>query len=1653
MGLRKKLLSVFLAGALIGGELSGIFGINASAYPVHTQVQKDAKEAAQTGREILNFNSGWGFFRGDLEGAQAPDYDDSSFASVTVPHTMRLEKKHCSGSNSTYKGIGWYRRYFTLGEAYRGKKINIDFEGVMLDSEIYLNGEQVYERNGGYVEFSVDLSDKIKFGETNVLAVRVSNVDNLDTPPGRVENNLDFHYYGGIYRDVSLRITEPLYISDTLQANREAGGGVFVTYPQVSEEEAEVLVKTDVVNETGNDARFAVRHTLKAPDGQTVASVSSGADTLSDGQNEQVSQTLSVSEPELWHPKDPNLYCLQTDILLEGEVVDSVSEKIGIRTIDYRPDGFYINGKKLYLRGANRHQSFQNVGDAAPNSMQRRDAILLKESGFNAVRAAHYPQDPAFLDACDEIGLLVVECQPGWQNFTPSQTFYDRTIRDTREMVRRDRNHPSVILWEASLNETGIPGAYASWYEEATGAAHAEYPGDQFFTANDYGFRGDLYDVCYKVQDTQWSQDPSEWKDFDPQKPFFTREWGDFEGASKALRKEGTDAMNTQVLTRQRYLNGDGYSDWGGLDASGRIGGHFLWSFNDYTRGSNSKTLGSGTVDIDRYEKNCFYWLKSMQSAKDPDYGPMVFISGDYTEDAGKDILVFSNCDSVKLYQNGRPVGEIQREEALKTVPNIASKGGSPIFTFHLDRFEKGSLTAEGIVDRTAVVTHEVKTPETAARFEVEIREKGIRPIADGSDLIPVYIKAVDQNGTVIPNYTGQVHIDVSGEGELVGKDIPRIKAEDQVLENGIGFVFVRTTGTSGKVFITASADGMENGTAVTETETFTGTFVPEADHAAWEGGMEKLEEEQVKNLASGKPVTASSQQSENGNFAENAVDDDEGTRWCASGSSLPQWLSVDLGARYAVSGFQILWENANAVYQYTIETSDDGENWNTVVDQSDNSKVNGGRDIQAAPALGRYFRLNVSGISNGWASLYEFIIQENPDIPEVDPGSVILDDRIALITATGGEVENRGTDKLRDGDTVIGSGWLSASKEFPQSVTVEFTEPHTLLGSRIYWEKDSSWYTYSLEVSKDAENWETAIDHLTVGGQHYKAETFAEKRPDVRFVKVTIHNIEAGGDYQIGMAEWMLYGSPTVRPPMKEFDYASDIDWESARTDYGSVKKDEAAYGGKQTLHSEYGDLVFDKGIGTDTNSEVVYDVANKGYTAFSSYIGINANASKQGGEAVFQIYADDSLLYESDVKMRDDYCDFVNVDITGASKVTLVTKWSENPDNPEARYNTHTNWSDAKFYYGSQERVALRVLCDREDRMQRDKDAYTLRSFYTYQAALAQALAVLTDEESTDAVLKKCRETLEESIRGLILYASLSPEERMEELIARAEDIKKQAEVEKEAAELAKGEAQKAQEDAEAAKKEAEQAKKEAEEALKKAQEAQGNSETAKQEAEQAQKKAEEAQRKAQEAQDKAEKAKKEAEEAQQKAQASAEDSRRLQQEAKLAKEEAEAAKETAKQAEEAARKEKEEAEAARKAAKQAEEAAKAAMEEARRAKEEASRLLAASKQAEKAAEQSAERAQFVAQGTKIKKLFAGKKKLSLTLKKTDGADGYEVQYSLKPNFKKAAKKTTAGSQLTIKKLKSKKNYYVRVRAYKLFDGKKVYTSFSAKESVKTK
>lgn len=939
------------------------------------------------GRQVLDMNTDWAFYRGDIAEGHTPGLDDSDWIPTSLPHIMQLETKHCGG-NSIYDGIGWYRRYFKLPASYQDKRIVVSFEGIMTNCDVFLNGEKITDHQGGYMGFVADLTDHIDWDGNNLLAIRVSAEYDPLTPPGKPQDKMDFYYYSGIYRDVRMIITNKIFITDPLQENIVAGGGRFVTFPKVTKEQATTHVATHIRNLTGREESLTLFSCLKDSTGRIVAKVKTPFQ-LHKQSDHTVEQELIIDQPALWHPYNPYLYTLHTQVLSAGKLLDETTEKIGIRTIRYTAeDGFFINGEKLYLRGANRHQAYANVGDAASNSMQARDVIDLKRGGYNAVRAAHYPSDPAFLDACDRYGLLVVECIPGWQYYNPDSTFIKRLYEIGRQMIRRDRNHPSVVLWETALNESRYPVSLAQEIQELS---HAEYPGDQFYTAGDYFGHADMepyYDVFYK-QVSQFPKDGNVMsnypEDFISIKPLFTREWGDGVGEKPRVSlRENEEEQMRQCRSRIEQLCGKGYFDWCMLDANPTMGGHFVWSYNDYARGSQDETMYSGVVDINRYPKFSYYMLQSMRdkSISQPSLynGPMVFIasynaSGDFTSST-TDITVFSNCDEVRLYRNNRLVGTQTREERTPLYRPVVEKGGSPVFIFNAGGYEAGTLKAEALIAGEVVATHSVSTPGVATRLEVEIKTNDLTPVADGSDMIPVYIYVRDANGSLVNSSQQEIQIKVSGEGALIGDTIRRIGINPQKAEGGVGFAFIRTTKKSGTITVEATAPNLSSGKATITTIPFDGTYLPDGDHAPFTGNEEdnvvvKPSSWQQRILSKPRIKIASVQtgSSQPDYPSSNIIDNDDHSWWIASSDHLPQIVTLVLDRPTYVAASRILFQKDSSSYRHKVETSRDGTHWELLYEREctgwEFKPMTVDRPL-------KYLRLTIEGVSEGRAGVGE---------------------------------------------------------------------------------------------------------------------------------------------------------------------------------------------------------------------------------------------------------------------------------------------------------------------------------------------------------------------------------------------------------------------------------------------------------------------------------------------------------------------------------------------------------------------------------------------------------------------------------------------------------------------------------------------------------
>src|SRR6056297_1369555 len=450
----------------------------------------------ESGRHVYNFNVGWRFYKGSADSAECKNFDDSQWKIVNCPHGLELNSIECSGG-ANYQGEAWYRKKFTLPPEINDKIIRLHFEAVMGKCKIWLNGQLLKTHYGGYLPFQVDLTEHLIAKQENILALWVDNSNDPNYPPGKPQETLDFTYFGGIYRDVWLVATNSIYITNPNAVDKIAGGGVFFHVKKLSKQKTELGIKTHIKNVSGNNKSVILETLLKDKTGRVIARTQTKENS---GSETHITQYLSVKNPIFWSTGTPYLYNLEIRLLnSEKKPLDGVIQKVGIRTIEFRgKDGFYLNGKPYTgkLMGANRHQDHAYIGNALPNSGQWWDAKLLKEAGCNIVRAAHYPADPAFMDACDQLGLFFIVATPGWQFWNEDNPdFEKRVYQNIRNMVRRDRNHPAVIMWEPILNESYYPMAFA---EKAHQIVHDEYPFQGAYTVCDLHARGnEFYDVVY----------------------------------------------------------------------------------------------------------------------------------------------------------------------------------------------------------------------------------------------------------------------------------------------------------------------------------------------------------------------------------------------------------------------------------------------------------------------------------------------------------------------------------------------------------------------------------------------------------------------------------------------------------------------------------------------------------------------------------------------------------------------------------------------------------------------------------------------------------------------------------------------------------------------------------------------------------------------------------------------------------------------------------------------------------------------------------------------------------------------------------------------------------------------------------------------------
>lgn len=744
-------------------------------------------EAPGSDRETHNFNVGWRFHKGGHDGAGAMTFDDGDWPLVNLPHGLEILPLEASGGIN-YQGEAWYRKRFEVPSSMKGKRIVLHFEGLMGKSRFWVNGKQVHEHFGGFLPAIVDVTDLVESDGTNVVAVLVDNSDDTSYPPGKPQGTLDFCYFGGIYRDVWLVATNKTHITDSNEVDVIAGGGVFVHYKNVSETEATVCVETHIYNGSGEEKALTLRATLSDAAGAELCD-GTALVMAKTGESITIKQELVVANPHLWHVDDPYLHSLVLEVD-DGSLLDAVRLKVGIRSIEFKgKDGFWLNGKQFdgKLIGANRHQDYAYVGNAVPNNIHWRDAVLMRQAGMRVIRCAHYPQDPSFMDACDALGMFVIITTPGWQFWSDEPIFEERVYKDIRNMVRRDRNRPCCFIWEPILNETSYPDYFA---EKAHNITHEEYPHLGCYTGCDGGRAGhEHYDVVYGsvyrtehiLEMTPENHEEFRYKYEAEDRCVFTREWGDC--VCDWVTQTSPSRVQIGWGEAAQLVQANHYADHKRVFAANceslsaapaqHVGGT-LWHGTDHQRGYHADAFWGGFLDATRQKKFSYYMFQSQmpRDIKVPliDSGPFVYIPHLVHPSSPADVTVFSNCDEVRLSVNGNEFG------CKTTHPEGTHMPHHPVvfenaFEFCRHHNFPHVFVAEGIVNGEVVATYTRNAWFRRERISLEVDFNNVALQADGSDFVAVAARIVDKRGEVDRLTSDTIRFSVEGPGEIIGGD------------------------------------------------------------------------------------------------------------------------------------------------------------------------------------------------------------------------------------------------------------------------------------------------------------------------------------------------------------------------------------------------------------------------------------------------------------------------------------------------------------------------------------------------------------------------------------------------------------------------------------------------------------------------------------------------------------------------------------------------------------------------------------------------------------------------------------------------------------------------------------------------------------------
>ena len=784
----------------------------------------------------INFDGDWRFFKGEAEGAERPDFNDAQWRQLRLPHDWAIEGPFDSKLNPhtgalPIFGTGWYRKSFTIPQSGKGRYFSIEFDGAMANARVWINGKELGGRPYGYIGFGFDLTPFLHFGgEPNVLAVRL-------TPEDRSSR---WYPGAGIYRNVWMDITGPVHVGRW---------GTYVATPEVADDQSRVAVKTEIRNESDHDAKIVLQTSVLDPSGRLVSRNGNEVDIPAGGM-QTAPTTLTVTKPQRWDTEHPYLYTVVSEIMDGKRVVDRYTTPFGIRTIQFDKDkGFLLNGRYLKIQGVCNHHDLGALGTAVNRRATERQLEIMKGAGVNAIRTSHNPPSPELLELCDRMGLMVIDESfdmwripkiPNGNGY--SKYFGEWSERDVRDMVRRDRNHPSIIMYSIG-NEIPEQGRADGWQEakRLTGFFHEEDPTRPTTSAFNSWANAIKNKLADEVDIPGFNYAPMHYEQIMKEHPTWVIYGSE---TASCVSSRGVYQLPIQKYDKDPSLQLSGYDiiapswaycpdvEFAYQDRFPQVLGEFVWTGFDYI-GEPTPYFGGritaadwparssyfGMVDLAGFPKDRYYLYQSQWTKQ-----PMVHVLPHWNwqgrEGQAIPVMAYTNADEVELFLNGKSLGSKKRFSEpveLPVGPNV-SPDQKFMSKYRLEwqvPYEAGDLKAVAYQNGKQVAVDEVRTAGAPARVRLTPDHTSI--LADGDDLSFVTVRIEDRNGNLCPSADNLVRFSVTGEGTIAGVDNGNaateepFQADHRKAFSGMALLIIRSrSGHAGIVHIAATSDGLK---------------------------------------------------------------------------------------------------------------------------------------------------------------------------------------------------------------------------------------------------------------------------------------------------------------------------------------------------------------------------------------------------------------------------------------------------------------------------------------------------------------------------------------------------------------------------------------------------------------------------------------------------------------------------------------------------------------------------------------------------------------------------------------------------------------------------------------------------------------------------